>query len=193
MRLAIRSARLRRAAPSRPSAVLRHACELGELKSVHLFTLPRRSLGRGAAERGGGDARARGTCSPHDGLKPTRQQSDSGSVLIDALVAIGVIAITLAFAAQAVGDGALRTRAGEEARMAMLEARSRLAEVGGDLPLADGRAGGVDGDLIWTVDIETQSAPTLDGGVPLMAIKVTVGDRTRPDIVSIRSLRAAAL
>ncbi len=121
--------------------------------------------------------------SPRDG--------ETGSILIDALVAIGVIAITLAFAAQAVGDGALRTRAGEEVRMAELEARSRLAEVGGDVPLAEGRAQGVDGDLVWTVDITPEAAPTLDGGAPLMAVKVTVGDRARPDIVSIRSLRAA--
>ncbi len=115
---------------------------------------------------------------------------ERGSVLIDALVAIGVIAITLAFAAQAVGDGALRTRAGEQVRMAALEARSRLAEVGADLPLAEGRSGGVDGDLVWTVDITRETQATIDGGAPLLAVKVTVGDPTRPDIVSISSLRA---
>jgi hypothetical protein len=123
----------------------------------------------------------------------TRAPHDAGSVLIDALVAIGVIAVTLAFAAQAVGDGALRTRAGEEARLAALEARSRLAEVGGDLPLVEGRAQGVDGTLIWTVDISPQGSPTLDGGAPLMAVKVTVGDRGHPDLVSIVSLKAAGL
>jgi hypothetical protein len=122
-----------------------------------------------------------------------RKPSEAGSILIDALVAIGVIAITLAFAAEAVGDGARRTRAGEEVRMAELEARSRLAEVGGDLALAEGRAQGVDGDLVWTIDVTPQSAPTLDGGALLMAVKVTVGDRTRPDIVSISSLRAAGV
>jgi len=136
-------------------------------------------------------ARRRGSRSPHEGRQRTCKDSEAGSILIDALVAIGVIAITLAFAAEAVGDGALRTRAGEEVRMAELEARSRLAEVGGDLPLVEGRAQGVDGDLIWTVDIMPESSPTLDGGAALMAVKVTVGDRARPNIVSIRSLRAA--
>jgi len=119
------------------------------------------------------------------------EDGDRGSVLIDALVAIGVIAITLTFVGQAVGDGALRTRAGERMRMAQLEARSRLAEVGADLPLVAGRAGGVDGDLVWTVDITPEPDATLEGGAPLLSVRVTVGDRDRPDIVSLRSLKVA--
>ena len=103
-------------------------------------------------------------------------EGESGSVLVDALVAIGVMAITLALAAEAVGDGAIRTRAVERSRMAALEARSRLAEVGGDISLAPGRASGEDGDLVWTVDIAP--GPAGGGG----AGRVVGGGGARPPV-----------
>ena len=115
---------------------------------------------------------------------------DRGSVLVDALVAIGIIAISLAFASQAVGDGALRTRAGERTRMAELEARSRMAEVGGDIPLSPGRAAGEDGPLIWSVEITPAAEALSDVHVAsLLAVTVTVAEPNGPHLVSLRSLR----
>ena len=114
-------------------------------------------------------------------------QHDQGSVLVDALVAIGVIAITLAFAGETVGGAALRTKAGEQTRLAGLEARSRLAEVGADIPLSVGQASGEDGDLIWAVDIEP--APGASGSVSLLDVTVTVAARGGPNLAKLHSLR----
>lgn len=74
-------------------------------------------------------------------------------MLVDALVAMALLTLTLAFAAQAVGDGARRTAAAERSRLAALEAQSRLDEVGGDIPLQVGRDEGQDAGLTWRVDI----------------------------------------
>ncbi|WP_174300550.1 hypothetical protein [Caulobacter sp. S45] len=102
-----------------------------------------------------------------------RPASDAGSVLVDTLVAIGIMALTLGFTAQAVGDSARRTRAAELNRLETLEARSRLAEVGADIPLQPGRESGQDGALVWRVDIAAGSGLASQSG-RLMDVTVSV-------------------
>jgi hypothetical protein len=116
------------------------------------------------------------------------RSADRGSVLVDALVAIGVMAVALTLGAEAVGDGARRTAEGERSRLATLEARSRLAEVGADIPLSAGRASGEDGALVWSVDIEPASGG--DSATPLMAISVSVRDTNGAVLATLQSLRA---
>ena len=90
---------------------------------------------------------------------------DQGSVLVDTLVAIAIMSLTLVLAAHAVGDGARRTRAAEASGLETLEARSRMAEVGADIPLQPGRDSGEDGALDWQVEI----APAPGPGVQIRA------------------------
>jgi len=118
-----------------------------------------------------------------------RAVADQGSILVDALVAIGVIGITLAFAAETVGGSALRTGAGERTRLAGLEARSRMAEVGGDIPLSPGQAGGEDGDLVWAVEIAPAASADTTHGASLMDVTVTVAMHGGPNLVTLHSLR----
>ena len=113
---------------------------------------------------------------------------DQGSVLVDALVAIGVIGIALAFAGETVGGSALRTAAGERSRLAGLEARSRMAEVGADIPLTPGQASGEDGDLTWSVDIAPAPGASGQAG-SLMTVTVTVAARDGRPLVTLKSLR----
>ncbi len=118
-------------------------------------------------------------------------ERERGSVLVDALVAIGVMTVTLALAAQVVGEGARRTGAVERSRLAALEARSRLAEVGGDIALAPGRSSGTDDDLVWTVDIAPRPAAAAARSGPLLDISVTVGGPDGPPLATLRSVRVA--
>ncbi len=114
---------------------------------------------------------------------------EDGSVLVEAMVAAAIMAMTLAVAYRAIGDGALRTGAAEHSRLALLEARSRLAEVGGDIALAPGESSGLDGDLAWRVEV--LPAPSTSGSGRLLAIAVEVGPPQGRILVSLHSLRFA--
>lgn len=111
---------------------------------------------------------------------------DDGSVLIDALTAIGIMTLALAIGAQVIAQGARRTHASEQSRLATLEARSRLAEVGADIALVPGRVSGQDGDLVWNVDIEPDG-----GGAGLLKVHVVVGAPGHAALASLDSLRLA--
>ena len=125
-------------------------------------------------------------------MRRSPRARERGSVLIDALVAIGVMTVTLVMAAQTLGDGARRTAAGERSRLALLEARSRLAEVGGDIPLVVGDAQGVDGDMVWRVDIAPGPPTGGAAGVGLLQVTVAVSDRGGPELATLRTLRLGA-
>ena len=105
------------------------------------------------------------------------------------MVASAIVAMTLTFACRAVGDGARRTNAAERSRLALLEARSRLDEVGADIPLSPGVSSGQDGALVWRVEV----GPA-EGADPsshqLMDVVVGVSAGGRP-IASLHSLRMA--
>ena len=119
-------------------------------------------------------------------MTPEREQ---GSVLVEAMVAAGVMAMTLAVAYRAAGDGALRTQAADRSRLAVLEAQSRLAEVGGDIALAPGQSSGRDGDIAWRVDVAPAAAQ--GAGARLLAVSASAGPRDGPPRVTLRTLRIA--
>ena len=112
--------------------------------------------------------------------------SDRGSVLVDALVGLGVLTITLTLAAQAVQSGLHRSRRQEDVRMAQLVARSRLAAVGADIPLAAGRTTGVDGAMSWVVTVAPEGA-----GASLLAVSVEVKDGQGSSLADLQTLRSA--
>jgi general secretion pathway protein I len=102
---------------------------------------------------------------------------DSGSVLVEAMVAITVIAMMLAVTYRAVGESVVRSRAAEASRAAVMIAQSRLALVGAEIPLAPGETTGVDGDFAWRIQIDP--APEDDASTmgPLLLVTASVRDR----------------
>ena len=118
--------------------------------------------------------------------RPGKRQE--GTVLVEAMVAAGIMAMTLAVAYRATGEGARRTGAAEQSQLASLEAQSRMAEVGGDIALAPGESSGMDGDLAWRVEV-APFASSETGTGRLMAVTVYVGARDGPPRVTLRSLR----
>lgn len=100
---------------------------------------------------------------------------DRGSLLIEAVVAVAVLALVLAAGYAAVGSSALRAEAAETGRTAMLIARSQMDAVGAETPLAAGETEGAEQGFRWTVRIDDEpSAPSATG--ELVRVTVTVGD-----------------
>ena len=122
-------------------------------------------------------------------MRASHSRSEAGSVLVEAMVAVAVIAMMLAVTYRAVGDSVLRARAAESSRVAAMIARSRLAAVGAEIPLTSGETTGGDGDFIWRVEIDP--APG-DASTMGRLLSVTAAVRARaggPDRVVLHTLR----
>jgi len=120
----------------------------------------------------------------------TAKRNDAGSVLVEAMVAVAVIAMILAVAYRAVGDSVLRARAAEAARDAAMIAQSRLAAVGAEIPLTPGETTGVDGDFVWRVTIDPATEDPSPMG-HLLSVTASVRDRNgrAADRAVLRTLR----
>ncbi len=112
---------------------------------------------------------------------------DDGSVLVEAIVAVAIMASVLAVACRAVGDSAHRVAAVDRARLARLEARSRLDEVGADIALAPGVSAGRDAGFDWRVEITpSEGAVAANGRLMDVAVDVTQGGRPAFSLHSMR-------
>jgi type II secretory pathway pseudopilin PulG len=115
----------------------------------------------------------------------------SGSVLVEAMVAVAVIAMMLAVTYRSVGESVLRARAAEASRTAGLIAQSRLAMVGAEIPLTPGDTAGVDGDFTWRVLIEAAPQDPSAMG-QLLSVTASVRRRARgADLAVLHSQRLA--
>ncbi|UAJ09057.1 hypothetical protein [Polymorphobacter megasporae] len=119
---------------------------------------------------------------------------DDGSVLIEAMVAVAIIAAVLAVTYRSLGENALRLRAADSARTATMIAQSRLAAVGSDIPLAPGETDGTDGAFAWTVTIDAEPAAASTSG-NLLRVSARVrdidgrADRARLDTLRLATVR----
>jgi hypothetical protein len=104
--------------------------------------------------------------------------SERGSALVEAMVAVAIIAMMLATTYRVLEDSLLRSKAAEVSRTATLVARSRLAALGAEAPLETGQTSGVEGSLVWRADVEPTSEPSSTIG-PLLHVTVTVSDRAK--------------
>ena len=117
-----------------------------------------------------------------------RRVSESGSALIEAVVAVAIVAMMLAVTYRSVGDSVLRARAAEASRTAMMVAQSRLALVGSEIPLQPGETTGVDGGYSWRVEIApAEAGPSAVG--QLLSVTASVRDRGPADRAVLRTLR----
>jgi type II secretory pathway pseudopilin PulG len=86
-------------------------------------------------------------------------RSETGSAVVEAMVAVAILAMVLGVGFRGLADGARASRQAEATRLATLEARSRLASVGGDIPLEPGTTQGEDAGMDWRVDVNEDPAP----------------------------------
>jgi hypothetical protein len=118
---------------------------------------------------------------------------EAGSVVIEAMVAVAIIAVMLGATYQAVGQSNVRVRSAEASRTAALIAHSRLAAVGSDIPLEPGETTGAEGDFLWRVRVAAAPEAASDMG-RLMSVTAAVRSRRGgPDRAVLRSLRLAPL
>ncbi len=114
---------------------------------------------------------------------------EAGSVLVEAMVAVAIIAMMLAVTYRAVGESVLRSRAAEASRTAAMIAQSRLAAVGAEIPLTPGETTGVDGDFAWRVEIDPTNEDASTMG-HLLAVTASVSGRSGgTDRAVLRTLR----
>ncbi|SEH48166.1 prepilin-type N-terminal cleavage/methylation domain-containing protein [Magnetospirillum fulvum] len=119
--------------------------------------------------------------------------TDQGFALIEAMVAVTIIAAAAAAMVQVLADGAVRSRAIATQRTALLVAQSRLAAVGRESPVAPGFTSGTDGAFVWSVRIgpyQTGQGRSSAGDMFLVAVAVRTAGASS-DAVELRSLRLA--
>ena len=104
------------------------------------------------------------------------RRRDAGTVLVEALVATAVIAMMLAVTYRAVADSVLRSRAAEMSRSAVMIAQSRLAAVGGEIPLEPGETVGAEGGFTWRIRIDA-TPQDASGTGRLWSVTAAVRDR----------------
>jgi hypothetical protein len=120
-----------------------------------------------------------------------RRAADAGSVLVEAMVAVAVIAMMLAVTYRATGDSVLRARAAEASRAAILVAQSRIASVGAEIALTPGETTGVDGAYAWRVEVAPAAEDASATG-RLMSVAAEVRDRNGALRARLRTLRLAS-
>jgi general secretion pathway protein I len=118
------------------------------------------------------------------------KHGESGSVLIEAMIASAMVALMLAAMYQSIGDSATRHRVIVEKRMALLIAQSEMDAVGSSLPLSPGSTGGVEGLYRWQVAIQpfaTSQGVSKAGPLYQITVSVKANDRNVP-LVTLKSL-----
>src|SRR5689334_18774791 len=81
-------------------------------------------------------------------------RADAGFTLIEVLVAFAIMAVALGALFAVFGSGLRRGGQVEAERNALAVAQSILADIGGEIPLADGKAEGEAlGGMHWRIDI----------------------------------------
>lgn len=114
------------------------------------------------------------------------RRSRAGSVLIDAMIALAILALVLAGVAQVTRDSRARHRDIETRRAALMVARSQLAGLGFSTSLAGGAVTGEQDGFMWRLDTESCADAESDSAAGrLYCVTVTVRpqDAARPVVV----------
>lgn len=113
---------------------------------------------------------------------------ERGSVFAEAMVAVVVLALVTAVGFRSLAQSARAAKAAEEVRVATLIARSRLASVGGDIPLETGVTEGDESGFHWRVTL-TDSPAALSASGSLLRAEVVVSDPQGRPRASLATLR----
>lgn len=117
----------------------------------------------------------------------------NGFVFAEAMVALAVVAVAVGLLFAVLADGLGRTRAATAKRLGLLLAQSRLAAIGGEIPLRTGSFSGAEGAFVWHVGISRYRIGAARSTVgDLFLVEVTVRPRAAGGgAVELRSLRLA--
>jgi general secretion pathway protein I len=120
---------------------------------------------------------------------------DQGSAFIEALVACVVVAGVLAALFDVIQASAERRSGLQARREALMIARSELAAVGEEVPIAPGQLEGVEGDDRWRIQVDQPLAQALaiSRAGPLYPVRVSVAAaRGGPELAVLKTLRIGA-
>ena len=125
-----------------------------------------------------------------------RHRSDGGFTLLEVLIAFAILAVALTALIQAFSQGIHGSRVAEERAIAIMLARSKLAEVGKSIPLEESEhADKFKDGFGWRLIIVALDSSEVGLGdntaVQLFNVAVTV-ERDDVDLVELRSLRLGA-
>lgn len=113
------------------------------------------------------------------------RDNETGSVLVEALVAILIVAGMSGLWFETLARSTGQQRELGDRQLAMLVARSQLATVGVETPLAPGETGGSDAGLAWRISVR----PYPEAGDGIDQVMVTVARPGGGDLVQLQSLR----
>ena len=116
---------------------------------------------------------------------------DAGEIFMESVIATAVVAMIMVAMFRVVTDAAIHSRMTEQRRVALLVAKSELAAVGSEIPIASGESSGVSGAMTWSVQVAPYSDDTGASSVGgLWSVDVSVRPRAGgPAIVRLRTLR----
>jgi len=129
----------------------------------------------------------------------TRRRPSAGFGLLEVLVALGLVAATIAAGLQILGTAARGTADADRYSRAVMLAESRMAELGATGALAPGETLGDAGDgFVWRVSVRpfadyAAPPPGVEGTPSVVPVEVTVtvawGAEAQPLEVSLTTLR----
>lgn len=127
----------------------------------------------------------------HEG-RPGRHRS-GGFTLLEVLVALVIFALASGALAQLVQTGFRQSRAAQSVTEAVLLARSLLAEVGAEVPLAQGVQEGESGaGYRWRAEIEPSGLAAADQTLYRVQVSVAWGAPWREQSVVLSTVRLGA-
>jgi type II secretory pathway pseudopilin PulG len=119
--------------------------------------------------------------------------ADSGSVLIETVIAAGIMAMILGTGFSAIASSLKRSRTLEDQQRAILVAQSQMALIDHVVSGNYGQRNGIDTDLAWQVTIEpyvNEAASASDLSLVQVTVDVFKGDSSKR-LTQLRSLRIA--
>jgi type II secretory pathway pseudopilin PulG len=116
-------------------------------------------------------------------------RSDSGFALVEAVVALGIMAVILGATFQTIAMARGAIAAADERRVAMLEAQSLVAQLGATISLVPGSSSGQSDTLHWRVDNEAVGNREIEA--PLIHSVVLVTDEHERVLARLETLRLA--
>jgi len=122
-------------------------------------------------------------------LSPSSNEEGFG--LVEAVIALAIIASVLGITFQTIAHAQRSAAEVEARRLAMLEARSVLAQVGVTIPLAAGASRGISEGWSWHVDISPDASETPRQDVAISRVTVTVQNGASRTLAHLQTLRLA--
>ncbi|MFV3128973.1 prepilin-type N-terminal cleavage/methylation domain-containing protein [Niveispirillum sp. KHB5.9] len=125
-----------------------------------------------------------------------RTEGQDGFTLLEAMVALVLLALVLAPAYTLLSGGGRAARTVERRAMALSIAEAQLAALGVEQNLAPGEYQGEGGGYRWTLSVTPRSDPPFDGaaarGMAAYRVAVSVSDQAGPvlDLASTRLVAA---